>query len=296
VMIYEFIASQKAEFPIVMLCRVCEVSRSTYSAWAFKKHSGALCEEVQDEAYLANEIFNIWKKSKRRYGAPRVAHKLWDNGVHVSYKKVARIMAQIGISGICGRRKLITTRRDPSHLPASDLVMRNFNTQAPDELWVGDITYIATREGWMYVASVIDVYSRRLIGWSIDDHMMAELCTRAICQAAQCRKRSRFAGTIFHSDKGCQYTSNDFAKQCAAMGIVQSMGTKGDSYDNALAESFWSSLKRELDHDGPYETKQQARAAIFEWIMWYNNERLHSSLGYVCPAKFEAMMQDRIAA
>jgi len=274
VKIYRFIRIQRAEFTVIMLCRVCAVSRSAYLAWEDRDSAGPT-EAQLAEAYLANEIFDIWKESRRRYGVPRVTAELWRRGQHIDDKKVARIMGELGISGICGRRKATTTtRRDPNAQPACDLVERDFTAEKLDELWVGDMTYVPTLEGWLYLASVLDVFSRRLIGWSIAEHMRTELCLDAIRAAAATRCRARFHGTVFHSDHGCQYTSDDFRKVCTSMGIVQSMGTVGDSYDNALAESFWSSLKREVFEDTIFKTKKEARTAIFEWIMWYNSTRL----------------------
>ena len=157
-------------------------------------------------------------------------------------------------------------------------------------------TYIPTGEGWLFVASVLDVCTRLIVGWSIADHLRTELCTDAMAAAAATRGRRSFAGTVFHSDHGCQYTSAEFKACCERMGIVQSMGTVGDSYDNAMAESLWSSLKRELVDDAYFATKEEARLAIFEWIAWYNTERLHSSLDYMSPREYEEFWQDQQAA
>ena len=286
--IYRFIRIQKADFTVVMLCRVCEVSRSAYASWEDRLLAGPSEAELA-EAYLANQIYDIWKESRRRYGVPRVTAELWRRNQHINGKKVARIMGELGIAGICGQRKATnTTRRDPNAQPAADLVERDFTAEEPDELWVGDMTYIPTLEGWLYLASVLDVFSRRLLGWSIASHMRTELCVEAIQSAAATRRRARFDGTVFHTDHGCQYTAEEFGRVCTSMGIVQSMGTVGDSYDNALAESFWSSLKREVFEATVFTTKQEARTAIFEWIMWYNSHRLHSSLGYRPPIEFES--------
>jgi putative transposase len=228
VKVYRFIRIQKAEFTVVMLCRVCEISRCAYSSWETRQNKGPT-ERHLCEAYLANEIYDIWKESRRRYGVPRVTAELWRRGKHIDDKKVARIMGQLGIAGICGRRKATnTTRRDPNAQPASDLVERDFTADRPDELWVGDMTYIPTLEGWLYLASVLDVFSRRLLGWSIAEHMRTELCVDAIRSAAATRRRARFEGTVFHTDHGCQYTAEEFRQLCSSMGIVQSMGTVGD--------------------------------------------------------------------
>ena len=276
------------------LCRVARVSRSAYYAWAAKGEGPD--DALVEEAVLANRIYDIWRSSRRRYGAPRVTAALWRAGQQVNEKKVARLMGELGVAGICGRRKVRTTTRDPSHRPAEDLVERDFSADRPDELWVGDVTYIPTDEGWLYVASVLDVFSRRLVGWSIASHLRTELCLDALGAAAATRGRARFAGTVFHSDKGCQYTSELFGMTCLQMGIIQSMGTVGDSYDNAMAESFWSSLKRELVDHAHFTSKNEARTAIFEWLTWYNSQRLHSSLGYMPPEEFEESWTHQEAA
>ncbi len=292
--IYRFIQIQQANYTVTTLCRVCKVSRSSYYVWSAKK-LGPTDDELI-EAVLANEIYDIWKKSRGAYGAPRITAQLQRSGQIINGKKVVRIMAEIGISGISGRRKMCTTRRDPTREPAKDLVERDFSATEPDELLVGDITYIPTDEGWLFLASVLDVCSRRLIGWSMADHMRTELCLDALWQACATRNKIRFVDTIFHSDKGCQYTAEKFDETCQLMGIIQSMGSVGDSYDNAMAESLWASLKRELVDNSKFATRQEAREAIFEWIIWYNNERLHSSLGYMSPREFEESFQAQQAA
>lgn len=291
--IYRFIDCQRAEFDVKILCRVCEVSTSAYYAWAV---TGEPSEAVLDEAILANRIYDIWARSRGRYGVPRVTAQLWKDGTQVNHKRVERIMAELGIAGICGRRKLRTTQRDPQAASAADLVKRHFDASELDRLWVGDVTYIATSEGWLYLATVIDVCSRRLVGWSMADHLRTELCTDALVAAIRTRTRTRFDGLVFHSDHGCQYTSGDYKDLCRLTGITQSMGTVGDSYDNAMAESFFASLKRELVDSAHYHTKLEARTAVFEWIMWYNRERLHSSIGYVAPEEFETMRGHQEAA
>ena len=293
--IYRFICSESANFSVTRLCKVCRVARSAYYDW-LGRHQGGPSEALVEEAYLANRIFDIWRRSRRRYGAPRVTAALRKQGVEVNEKRVARLMGELGIAGRCGRRKIRTTWRDPGATPAADLVEREFTADEPDELWVGDITYIPTDEGWLFVASVLDVCTRMVVGWSIADHLRAELCTDALAAAGASRGKGFFAGTVFHSDHGCQYTSSDFKAFCERMGITQSMGTVGDSYDNAMAESLWSSLKRELVDDAHFDTKHAARLAVFEWITWYNNERLHSSLDYMSPREFEEFWHSQQAA
>ncbi len=292
--VYRFIESEADSFAIRTLCKVAKVSPSAYYAWRARGEGPS--DGLIDEAYLADRVFEVWRRSRRRYGAPRVTAALLKAGVKTYEKKVARLMAELGIAGKCGRRKLRTTWRDKQAAPAGDLVERDFSAEAPDELWVGDATYIWTDEGWMFVASVLDVCTRVIVGWSIADHLRTELFTDAMDSAAATRGKRSFAGTVFHSDHGCQYTSADFKACCKRLKIVQSMGTVGDSYDNAMAESLWSSLKRELVDDAHFATKEEARLAIFEWITWYNNERLHSSLDYMSPKEYEESWQDQTAA
>jgi len=292
--IYRFVESEAANFAVRRLCQVTGVSSSAYYAW--RSRDGGPSDALIAEAYLANRIVDIWRRSRGRYGAPRVTAALLKAGVKVNEKRVARMMAELGIAGKCGRRKLRTTWRDKKATPAADLVERDFSADAPDELWVGDVTYIPTGDGWLFVASVLDVCTRMIVGWSIADHLRTELCSDALVAAAATRGRSELAGTVFHSDHGCQYTSEDFKKLCRRMGIVQSMGTVGDSYDNAMAESLWSSLKRELVDGSHFATRDDARLAIFEWIVWYNTERLHSSLDYMSPREYEELRHHQQAA
>jgi transposase InsO family protein len=291
---YRFICKESQNFPTAALCRVCQVSTSAYYVW-LKKDPGPT-DELVEEAFLANRIFDIWRKSRRRYGVPRVTAALLKAEVPVSEKKVARLMGELSISGISGRRKVRTTRRDPSHELAADLVERDFHADAPDELWVTDVTYIATDEGWLYLCSILDVFSRRFVGWSMADHLRTELCLDSLEAAAGHRARRYFAGTVLHSDHGCQYTAEAFKKLCSQLGIVQSMGSVGDSYDNAMAESAWASLKRELVYETHFATRAEARQAVFEWIIWYNVERLHSAISYMSPMEFEEFWNNQQAA
>jgi transposase InsO family protein len=292
--IYRFVRSESGSFSVARLCKVCGVARSAYYDWFGRQ--GGPSEAVMVEAYLANWIFDIWRRSRCRYGAPRVTAALRKQGVEVNEKRVARLMGELGIAGKCGRRKIRTTWRDLAAKPAPDLVERDFSADQPDELWVGDITYLPTDEGWLFVASVLDVCSRMVVGWSIADHLRAELCIDALAAAVASRGKGFFVGTVFHSDHGCQYTSSDFKACCEGMGITQSMGSVGDSFDNAMAESLWSSLKREVVDDAHFVTKEEARLAVFEWITWYNNDRLHSSLDYMSPREFEESWHDQQAA
>ncbi len=289
-----FIEAETGSFSVAALCRATRVARSSYYEW--RKRCEGPSEALVVEAYLANRVYDTWRRSRGRYGAPRVTAALRKAGVEVNEKRVARLMAELGISGRCGRRKIRTTWRDKRQQAAVDMVLRHFSAATVDDTWVGDITYIPTGEGWLFVASVLDVYSRLIVGWSIADHLRTELCSDALKSAVAARGRMRMDGTIFHTDHGCQYTSEEFKGLCRQLGIRQSMGTVGDSYDNAMAESLWASLKRELVDDTYFASKAEARLAIFEWINWYNSERLHSSIGYQSPMEYERARQDQEAA
>jgi transposase InsO family protein len=286
VKVFSFIDSQKTEFDIKTLCDVCEVPRSSCYDWTAGPATGA-ADACWDEAVFENQVYDIWVRSRGRYGVPRVTATLWRAGVQANHKRVERVMVELGGAGKAGRRKVRTTVRDPKAELAPDLVKRDFNRGRPDELWIGDLTYIPTDEGWLYVTSVLDAGTRRLLGWSITDHMRAEACCDALKAAVATRRRARFDGLVFHSDHGATYTSDDYRLLCKDLHITQSMGTVGDSYDNAMAESFWASLKRELVDDAHYRTKEEARTSIFEWLVWYNRERLHSSIGYCPPEEYE---------
>lgn len=293
--VFSFIDSQRTEFDIKTLCAVCAIPRSSYYGWAATGSAGpdAAC---WDEALFANRVYDIWARSRGRYGVPRVTAELWRQGVRANHKRVERVMTMLGIWGKAGRRKVRTTVRDPKAVLAPDLVERDFTRAQPDQLWIGDLTYVPTDEGWVYVTSVLDAGTRRLLGWSITDHMRAEAFCDALRAAAATRGRVRFDGLVFHSDHGTQYTSDVYRLLCQDLHITQSMGTVGDSYDNAMAESFWASLKRELVDDARYRTKLEARTGIFEWLVWYNRERLHSSIGYCPPEEYDLHLQAEAAA
>ena len=196
--VYRFVERETGSFSVAVLCRVCKVSRSAYYAW--KRTGEGPDDTTIAEARLANRIFDIWRASRGRYGSPRVTAQLWRAGVQVNEKRVARLMAEIGITGRCGRRKVRTTRRDPSHTLAPDLVERDFSAEAPDELLVTDVTYIPTDEGWLYLCSILDCCTRVLLGWSMADHLRTELCLDALAAAANRRGQARFPGTVLHSD------------------------------------------------------------------------------------------------
>ena len=286
--IFAFVAAQKADFPVRTLCRVCRVSASGFYAWAARLAAGP-GPAAAARAVTAAHVARVHRRSRRRYGSPRVTAQLAREGIMVNHKAVEREMARQGLAGRCSRRKIRTTRRDPAQVPAADLVRRDFARPRTDELWIGDATYIWTDEGWCYLATVVDACSRRLLGWSITDHLRTELCLDALLAAVAARggRRNLAAGIVFHTDHGTQYTAGAFRAACRSLGITQSMGTVGDSYDNAMAESFFSGFKREVIDGEHFATRADAQKEIFTWLNWYNQTRLHSSIGNRPPVEYE---------
>jgi transposase InsO family protein len=285
--VYSFIAEERAtpncSWSVTELCRVLEVSRSGFYDWEAHEPS----EREVSDALLAEEIEAIYVCSAQTYGAPRVHAWLGRQGYRVGHNRVARIMRDKGFVGEVGRRKVRTTVADKTAKPSLDLVGRDFNPTAPNEIWCGDITYIATGEGWLFLATVIDLFSRRVIGWALASHMRVDLACDALKMAIATRGGD-VSGVIFHSDRGSQYTAADYRKLCAANGIRQSMGATGVCWDNAAAESFFASLKRELVNRYRWLHRADARLAIVRWIEgWYNARRLHSTLRYRTPAETE---------
>lgn len=293
--VYAFIDDQKTEFGVETLCKVTGVSRSAFYDWSTRRDAQPSAD-AQAQAELVTRIRKIHGRSGAAYGCPRVVAQLRRDGVVVNHKRVERLMRIHQIQGRCGRRKIRTTVRDPLASPSPDLVERHFDPDGLDVLWIGDITYIPTGEGWLYLATVIDACSRRLLGWSLDDHMHASLCVDALDAAVGIRggRRRLVEGVIFHSDHGSQYTSREYRRRCRRHRIVQSMGTIGDSYDNAKAESFFASFKRELVDHAHFATKAEARIAIFAWLAWYNQERLHTSLQMQPPVEYEHQLNTEL--
>ncbi len=283
---YSFIAEEKANeesaWSTAEMCRVLEVSRLGFYDWEARPPSR---RQVTDRL-LAVEIEAIWECSRRSYGSPRVHRWLRRNGFMVSRKRVARIMREHGWYGICGRRRVRTTVVDRGAVAAADLVRRDFNPTAPDVTWVGDISYIPTGEGWLFLSTVIDLFSRRVIGWGVADHLRTPLVSAALAMAVA--TRGGVDGVVFHSDRGSQYTSGEYRDLCEQLSVTQSMGATGTCFDNAPAESFFASLKRELVHRHRFATRAEARTAIIGWIeAWYNRRRLHSSIDYMAPIEKE---------
>lgn len=269
-----------------MACRVLRVSRSGYYEWRDRPAS----DRARENELLVKQIEQIHADSRGTYGSPRVHAELTLGlGWAVNRKRVERLMRQAGIQGLYRRKRSWTTVRDPAAEPAADLVNRHFTVDAPDRLWITDITEHPTEEGKVYCAAVMDAYSRLIIGWSINNHMRTDLVTDALGMALLRRKPENNT-TILHSDHGTQYTSWAFGQRLRTAGLLASMGTVGDCYDNAMMESFWGTLQLELLDQKHWKTRNELADAIFEWIeCWYNPKRRHSSIGMHSPVTFEAL-------
>jgi len=268
-------------FSIRAMCRVLEVSPSGYYAWRRRVVS---VRKREDEG-LQQRIRTIHLLSRQTYGAPRIHMELREEGTRVGRKRVARLMRDAALRGVCRRRWITTTRRDPSARPAPDLVDRQFVANRANQLWVADITYVPTWAGFLFVAVVLDVWSRKIVGWAMATHLRTSLVTAALDMAIAQRAP---AGVIHHSDQECQYTSVEFGRRCRQAGVRPSMGSVGDCYDNAMCESFFATLECELLDRSTFRTHEQARAAIVDFIEgFYNTRRRHSSIGYCSPVQFE---------
>jgi putative transposase len=291
VRLFELIDAEKASYPISLLCRVLGVSRSGYYGWKDRPPS----ERDRENAALTEKIKQIHDRSRQVYGYPRVHAELKALGVRCSRKRVARLMRKAGLRGCPrGRKKRTTTRRDEHAVPAPDLVKRNFRAIAPDKLWAADITYVHTQEGFVYLAFIVDVYSRKVVGWSMASHLRAELVVDALEMALWRRKPD--AGLIRHTDRGAQYTALSFGKRLEEAGIVASMGRTGSALDNAISESFVASLKTELLYRHRFLSREVARTAVFDYIEgFYNRVRRHSSLGYLSPSDYEQATMEEVA-
>lgn len=284
---YAWVDSRKAEgFPVVTACRVAKVSTSAYYEHKAAEATGAT-EAEWDEAILVNEMWDIHNNVNDSYGSPRMHTALADRGFCHNHKKTERIMATHGVYAVDGRRKKVkTTIPDISAPPLPDLIRRDFTTGEPGRRTCGDITYIPTDEGWLYLADVLDIGSRRIIGYAMDARMETKLVSDAMEMAITTRGGD-VEGMIFHGDRGSQYTSRGYRKLCSDHNIAQSVGRTGSCHDNAVAESFWATLKRELISRYRFATRADARRAIIAWINRYNAARLHSSLGNVSPIEWE---------
>lgn len=281
---FAWIRDHQHELDVRRMCRVLRVSTSGFYAW--RKRPPSLRRKHREE--LAIKIRRVHLQSRRVYGSPRVCRALLASGERVCENTVARIMRQQRIRARIKRRYVPrTTDSRHAHRPASNLLDRRFAADRPDRKWVADITYVATDEGWLYLAAVLDLCSRRIVGWSMADHMKAQLVSDALKMAIEQRRPD--PGLLHHSDRGVQYACDDYQHLLKTHGLECSMSGKGNCYDNAVMESFWATLKTELIHQQRYVTRDQARLSIFEYIEgFYNRTRMHSTLGYVSPEQFEA--------
>lgn len=263
------------------MCRVLEVSTSGYYAWRRRTPS----MRCQSDAALTARIRALHDRSRGTYGVPRMVVELNRSGHHVNHKRVARLMRAAGLEGVSRRKRTHTTRRDRAARVAPDLVARDFAAQGPDQLWVADVTYVPTWVGFLYLAVVLDAWSRRIVGWAMAPHLRTELVVQALNMALW---RRRPQDVIHHSDQGCQYTSIAFGHRCREAGVRPSMGSVGDCYDNALCESFFATLECELIDRYCFHTHAEARLEIFDYIEgWYNPHRRHSAINYDSPMDFE---------
>lgn len=287
---YQFMKDHSTEYSIKKMARVFKVSRSCYYAWLNREP----CDRERQELELLFEIKRIYFKFRKTYGSPRIYNELKDEGICCSENRVARIMRKNGIAAERKRRFKVTTDSKHDYPASPNLLNREFDVEEPNTCWVGDITYIWTDEGWLYLAIVMDLFSRMIVGWAMESHMKSELVIDALNMAV--KHRSPDEGTLFHSDKGIQYASTDFRECLSGNKMVQSMSRKGNCWDNACAESFFATLKMEEVFLKKYKTREEARQSIFEYIeIFYNRMRSHSKLDFQSPAKYESMWLQKVA-
>jgi len=268
-------------FKIVTMCRALGVSTSGYYAWLKRSPS----KRSEANAELKDKIAAVHSQSRGTYGAPRIHEDLREQGLRVGRKRIARLMAEQGLRGVCRRRRVRTTIRHEHSRPAPDLVARKFKAHKPNEIWLADITYIPTASGFLYLAVVLDVFSRRIVGWAMESHLRTSLVLAALDMAVHQRRPNN---VIHHSDQGSQYTSLAFGRRCRQAGVRPSMGSVGDCYDNAMCESFFATLETELLDRHAFHNQAEAKMAVFDFIEgWYNPHRRHSALGYKSPLNYE---------
>jgi putative transposase len=283
--VFSFIAAEKTAYPVAMMCRLFGVSRTGFHNWERRAPS----DRALEDAWLTEKIKRIHARSQATYGAPRIHAELrLEHNARVGRKRVARLMKAAGIAGVRPRKRWKTTIRIPGVTPATDLVERHFRPPSPNALWVADITYLRSGEGWLYLAAVQDAYSRQVVGWSMATHMRATLVVDALEMALQRRRPG--PGLIHHSDQGSQYVSLAFGRAAREAGVAVSMGSRGDAYDNAVAETFFATLKKELVNRRSWPTRLELRSAVFEYIeAFYNRRRRHSTLGMLSPVDYEQL-------
>ena len=282
-MSFRFIEDHRDDYPVRLMCTVLKVSPAGYYAW----RNRPLSERAKSNATLLAAIRQVHHDSSGRYGSPRVHAVLRKQGRSTSRGRVERMMRRHGIRAIMAPPRRVRTTDSRHGLPiAPDLIARDFTAPAPNRIWLADITYIPTSQGWLYLAAVMDLFSRKIVGWSMQDHMQIELASAALAMATQQQRPP--AGLIHHSDRGVQYASHTYRNVMIDAGIIASMSRKADCYDNAPMESFFHTLKTELVHHRSYKTRAEARRDIFNFIEgFYNRTRLHSAIGYVTPVEME---------
>jgi transposase InsO family protein len=279
---YQFIEDHKHDFPIVVMCGVLAVSESGFYAWRKRP----TCQRKREDAHLKQEIRQVFEEHVGRYGAPRIYRELSDEGISCSRKRVARLMREEEIAAKRKHRRVNTTKRDESHPVAPNLLNREFTASAPNKKWVTDITYIPTKQGWLYLAVMLDLYSRMVVGWSMSGNCDEKLVEHALEQALA--RRRPVAGLLHHSDRGSQYTSCAYQTYLQQYGLQSSMSRKGNCWDNSVMESFFGTLKDECIGETLYPSHDEARLALFTYIeVYYNRVRRHSTLGYVSPLQYE---------
>jgi putative transposase len=293
---FAFVDQEKALYAVATLCRLLKVSASGYYAWVARAPSK---RDVAD-GVLTAQIKDTFDSNRKVYGSPRIHAELAEAEVHVGRKRVARLMRQAGIVG-CHRRKhkLGITRQNPAAAPAPDLVNRKFTATAPNQLWVADVTYVPTVQGWLYLACVTDVHSRMILGWSMASHRKTDLVVDAVTMAVH-RRGGKVPGVIHHSDRGGEYTSHQLERELRRHGALASMGSVADCFDNALAESVFATLECELfdqQPSGRFNSRHEARLAVFDYLeTFYNPRRRHSANGQISPAAFERRYEQSPAA
>lgn len=277
---FAFIAAEKA-FPVATMCRLFGVTRQGFYAY-LKRQAAAKPAEVELQA----QVRQAYAEGRGAYGSPRVVAALRKKGLPVSKRRVERTMRALGLQGRKRRRSRVTTKANPAHPVAANLLDRDFKADRPNQRWVTDISYVWTDEGWCYLAVILDLFSRAVVGWSLDTTLTTHLPLRALDMAV--RRRIPGSSLLHHSDRGCQYTSQEYRRALADLGVEVSMSRKGNCWDNAVAESFFSTIKLELVYDRRWATRLELRTAVFEYIeVFYNRQRLHSTLGYKSPIQFE---------
>ena len=288
---FQLIDEESAHHPVSRIARAVGVTAAGYYAW---KKRAPSARHISDQL-LKEKIAEIHKSSFGIYGVPRIHAELADaHSIHVGRKRIARLMGELGLQGVSRRGKRRKKKLAAETAAAPDLVKRNFTAQGPNQLWVADITYIPTWEGWLFLAAVMDIYTKRIVGWSMRDDLKSDIVIDALGMAAT-RRRPK-PGLVHHSDRGGQYRSLAFGKTLRDSGIMASMGSRGDAYDNAAAESVMATIKTELVHRTRFKTKDDARLSVFRYIEgFYNPLRRHSALGYLSPVEYERMLEESAA-